>query len=79
MNGQKSPGALAALGASEIDQLDGKVDPEDSLRGLIAQPLRLRANIPKKLVLHPKTTRAQSPPCSRALLWRQSSTINPKG
>jgi len=48
MNGQKSPGAVAALGASKIDQLGGKVDPENSLRSLIAQPLRFRAGIPKK-------------------------------
>ena len=39
----KSPGAVAAHGASEIDQLGGKVDLESSLRILNAQPLRLRA------------------------------------
>jgi hypothetical protein len=42
MNGQKSPGAMAARGAFEIDQLRGKVDPEVSLRIPTAQPLRLR-------------------------------------
>jgi len=48
MSTARSPGAVAALGASEqIDQLGGKVDPENSLRSLIAQPLRLRAGIPK--------------------------------
>ena len=44
MTGAKSPGAVAALGASEqIDQLGGKVDPENSLRVLTAQALPLRA------------------------------------
>ena len=47
MTDAESPGAVAALGASEqIDQLGGKVDPENSPRGLIAQPLRLRAGVP---------------------------------
>jgi len=41
MTPAKSPGALAALGASEIDQLGGKVDQENSLSSLAAQlPLR---------------------------------------
>ena len=44
MTGAKSPGAVAELGASEqIDQLGGKVDPENSLRVLTAQALPLRA------------------------------------
>jgi len=38
-----SPGAIAALEASEKDQLGGKVDPENSLRILTAQPPRPRA------------------------------------
>ena len=41
MTKRKSPGAVAALGASEIDQLGGKVDPEDSLLQIGAQgPIR---------------------------------------
>jgi hypothetical protein len=40
----KSPGAVeAARGALEIDQLGGKVDPENSLRALTAQPPSRRA------------------------------------
>src|SRR5262249_17982319 len=39
----ESPGAVAAHGALEIDQLGGKVDPENSLRILTAQALPLRA------------------------------------
>ena len=43
MNGQKNPGAVAALGASEIDQLVGKVGHQNSPRALNPQPLPLRA------------------------------------
>src|SRR6516165_5325747 len=43
MTEAKSPGALAARGASEIDQLGGKVDPENSLSTLTLQALPLRA------------------------------------
>ena len=43
MTESKSPGALAALGASEIDQLGGQVGQENSLRIPTAQPLHLRA------------------------------------
>ena len=37
MKAIKSPGAMAALGASVTDQLGGKVDPENSFRILAAQ------------------------------------------
>ena len=43
MKEQKSPGAVAARGASEDDQLRGTVDPENSPRSLNPQPLLLRA------------------------------------
>jgi len=39
----ENPCALAARGASEIDQLGGKVDPENSHTILTAQPPQLRA------------------------------------
>jgi len=45
MTAVKSPGAVAARGAWKIDLLGSKVDSEDSLRSLTAQPLRLRAGI----------------------------------
>jgi len=65
----KSPGAMAARGASEIDQLGGTVDRENSLRSLIAQPLRLRAgNATKCLVcsypLKPKRASRRQKYCS---------------
>ena len=47
MTAVKSPGAVAARGAWKIDLLGSKVDSEDSLRSLTAQPLRLRAGIQK--------------------------------
>ena len=54
MSELESPGAVAALGASEDDQLRGTVEPEDSLRNLIAQHLLLRAGIPKRISTSPK-------------------------
>jgi hypothetical protein len=69
MSEMESPGALAALGASKIDQLGGKVDPENSPNSPTAQPLRLRAgNAAKCLVcgsrLKPKRARRRQKYCS---------------
>jgi len=44
MTEAESPGAMAALGASEDDQLCGRVDQENSSRSLNPQPLSLRGN-----------------------------------
>jgi hypothetical protein len=49
MSGTESPGALAARGASEIDQLGGKVDPKNSPTDLVAQARPLRAGNATKL------------------------------
>jgi hypothetical protein len=47
----ENPGALAVLGASEIDQLGGKVDLENSLNSRTTQPLQLRAGNARRCIV----------------------------
>jgi hypothetical protein len=75
MTAVKSPGAVAARGAWKIDLLGSKVDSEDSLRSLTAQPLRLRAGIQKISTSLRLSHASTSPPCSRGVVhWRQFKT-----